>query len=272
MAAYAVAAGTALLFPHRPSHWPLIVLAHVALVAVALLAGRLRQRGGAAEIAADWYPLLVLPLLYLEIPVLNTAVWEGRFFDPVILAMEQRLFGGQPSTELAPSLPWPLLSELLHASYISYYPMIYGPPLFLYLKGRREDYRALLQPLVTAFLLHYLVFIFFPVQGPRYLFPAPGGEIAGWPFYSLAHTILEAGSSRGAAFPSSHMAVAVVQTVSAFRFLPRAAPLLLVATIGLGVGAVYGGFHYATDMVAGAMAGGLIAWLFAAYDDRGATR
>jgi membrane-associated phospholipid phosphatase len=109
--------------------------------------------------------------------------------------------------------------------------------------------------LMLGFFVHYLCFIYFPVQGPRYLFPPPGGEAAGGFFQALAHRVLEAGSAQGAAFPSSHVGVSVVQTLVAARFLPRLAPLLALLTLGLALGAVYGGFHYAIDAVVGALLG-----------------
>ncbi|MBW3553753.1 MAG: phosphatase PAP2 family protein [Gemmatimonadetes bacterium] len=278
MAAYTVVAAAALLFPHRPAIWPVVAAGHMALFCLALLIATVRPtlEGPAARrwlrVVADWYPLLIIPLLYSALDVLNTAVWDGRFFDPLILRGEEWLFGGQPSTTFARAVPWVPLSELLHAAYISYYPLIYLPPLALYLRGQRKEFQAMLWPMVTAFLLHYIVFIYFPVQGPRYLFPIPGGAVAQGPIFGLAHSILDTGSSRGAAFPSSHMAIAVVQTVSAVRFLPRAAPVILLATVGLGVGAVYGGIHYATDMVAGAMAGLAIALFFLQLDRRAGRR
>lgn len=278
MAAYAGVAAAALLFPHRPEGWPIVAVGHIAVVCLALLMARIRpalERPGAARwlrVIGDWYPLLIIPLLYSALDVLNSAVWDGRFFDPLILDIEQRLFGGQPSSTFARAAPWLPLSELLHAAYLSYYPMIYLPPLALYLRGRTKEFQAMLWAMVAAFLLHYVVFIYFPVQGPRYLFPIPGGAVAEGPIFGLTHSILETGSSRGAAFPSSHMAIGVVQTVSAFRFLPRAAPVLLLATIGLGVGAVYGGMHYATDMVAGAISGLAIALVVVQLDRRGERR
>jgi membrane-associated phospholipid phosphatase len=73
--------------------------------------------------------------------------------------------------------------------------------------------------------------------------------------YQLAHRLLEAGSSRGAAFPSSHVGVAVAQTLLTIRFLPRLAPLIGLLTAGLALGAIYGGFHYATDVAAGVLLG-----------------
>lgn len=268
VAGYALIAGAALVFPHRPPMWPVIAAGHVLLFALALQVARIRPRleqPGArrwAKVVADWYPLLIIPLLYSELDVLNSAVWGGRYFDAVILRIEERLFGGQPSVTMAPSAPWLALSEPLMVAYLSYYPIIYIPPLVLYLRGDRSAFRAMLAPLVLAFLVHYVVFIYFPVQGPRYLFPAPGGRIGEGAVFRLTQDILGAGSSRGAAFPSSHMAVAVVQTVAAFRFLPRAAPLLFIASVGLGVGAVYGGFHYATDMILGTVTGLAVALPF----------
>src|SRR5690606_19851180 len=100
-------------------------------------------------------------------------------------------------------------------------------------------------------LVSYLFFIYFPVQGPRYLFPPPGGGLEVGPAYRLAHRVLEAGSSQGAAFPSSHVAVATAQTALVARLLPRLLPAVALLSAGLAAGAVYGGFHYATDVVAG---------------------
>lgn len=274
VAGYAVLSAVALAFPGRPDSWPVIAAGHLALLALALAMGRMRHAaaGPAIRVVADWYPLLVIPLLYSELGVLNRAVWGGRYFDSVILAWEQAIFGAQPAASFAAAAPHLALSEALHAAYLSYYPIIYLPSLVLYLRGRRDAFASLLRPLVATFLLHYLVFVYFPVQGPRYLFPAPGGTVADGPLYQLTHRILEAGSSQGSAFPSSHMGVAVAQTVAAFRFLPRAAPLVLLASVGLGVGAVYGGFHYAIDMIVGALVGLAIGVASLALDRRVRTR
>ena len=100
-----------------------------------------------------------------------------------------------------------------------------------------------------------MFFIYYPVQGPRYIYEAPGGVIANGFFYGLAHQLLEAGSSRGAAFPSSHVGVSVMATMFTFIALPRIAPILVILTVGLALGAVYGGFHYATDAAAGMIFG-----------------
>ena len=101
--------------------------------------------------------------------------------------------------------------------------------------------------------LCYIVFVYFPVQGPRYFGP-PEGVPAG-PVRAFVLTVLETGSSRGAAFPSAHMAISTCQAVLTLRQQPRLGWLVAAITLGLGVGAVYGGFHYAIDMVVGAGVG-----------------
>jgi membrane-associated phospholipid phosphatase len=258
-AVYLLVSAVALLFPHRPRAWPVLLVVHLfgavlllgigpAPIALDWVAARWPRF---TRVAADWYVVALVPFLYKELAILNVAVHNGHYFDDIILRWEQQVFNGQPSREMAAAFPNLWLSELLHFAYISYYLIIYAPLLMLYLRGQTIDHQRAAFTLMLTFFAHYICFIYFPVQGPRYLFDPPGGAIANGPMYNLAHQILEAGSARGAAFPSSHVGVAFTQTAVAFIVLKRWAPLLVLLSTGLAVGAVYGGFHYATDAVAG---------------------
>ena len=73
--------------------------------------------------------------------------------------------------------------------------------------------------------------------------------------------MLEAGSSRGAAFPSGHVAIATVQASVCARFLPRLFPAVAVVAALLAVATVYGGFHYLLDALSGLALGLLVATL-----------
>lgn len=262
---YLLLTAPALLFPHRPDVWPLLFLAHLGvgtlLIVGALAPLRAPGRSRLLRVLGDWYPLLLMPALYLELPMLNGSLWGDHFFDDIIQSWEAGLFGGQPSATLAARWSWLPLSELLHLAYLAYYPLIYVFPALLYARREWEDFRATVFALMLGFTVSYVIFTVFPVQGPRYLFPSPGGDLAGGWLYRLTHTVLETGSSQGAAFPSSHAAIAVIQTVSAMRYLPRAAPVLGLITAGIAVGAVYGGFHYGIDMLAGVLLGVVLAVL-----------
>jgi membrane-associated phospholipid phosphatase len=265
-AGYLFVSGVALLFPHRPPAWLPLLMLHIAGIVLLLGIGPApiatnyiaTRWPRAARFIGDWYTLFIMPLLYTELAPLNVAVHNGRYFDDIILSWEEQLFNGQPSRDLAAAFPSLPLSEFLHFSYIAYYLIIYGPFLLLYLRGRRDAHQRAAFTIMLTFFAHYVFFIYFPVQGPRYLFEAPGGVIANGFFYNTAHQILEAGSARGAAFPSSHVGVSFAQTALTFLLLKRWGPVVLVLTVGLAFGAVYGGFHYATDAVAGMVYGLLL--------------
>lgn len=262
-AAYLIVAGAALAFPHRPAMWLPLLALHIAGIIILLQIGPYRSVLAALaarwprtiRVIGDWYALALIPALYTELAILNVSVFNGRYFDSVILGWEESLFGGQPSVELSRAWPFLPLSEFLHFSYLSYYLIIYGPPIYLYLRGKRAAHQQAVFTLMLTFFAHYVFFIYFPVQGPRYLFAAPGGEIARGFFYNLAHQVLEAGSARGAAFPSSHVGVSFAQAAFTWAVLPRVAPVLFFMSAALAVGAVYGGFHYATDALCGMLFG-----------------
>jgi membrane-associated phospholipid phosphatase len=110
---------------------------------------------------------------------------------------------------------------------------------------------------LLAFVACYAVFLPFPVQGPWYTWPHPPAVPDG-PVRDLVQRLLTAGSSRGTAFPSSHVAVSVAQTLALARVAPRLAPPAAVATVLLAAGAMYGGFHYGVDVAAGAALGGVV--------------
>ena len=205
-----------------------------------------------------WLPLALLFLLYSELPALIEAAGHRQSLDALVIGWEQAIFGLQPAQRWAVAMPWRALSEPLHLAYLSYYAIIYSVPAILWFTGRRDDFHEAVFALLLTFVACFACYIAFPVAGPRYLWPsnAPDGPMRG-----LAVWLLESGSSRGTAFPSSHVAVAVAQSVLAARFFGRRAWIIALPTAGLAGGAVYGGFHYAVDVIAGAALGALAAWL-----------
>lgn len=265
-AIYMAAAAVAFAFPARVDSWPWLLLAHAVVVAIfwplpfvaKAVAGLSERARGRLRSALDWTPLLIIPLLYTELAVLNQSVHGGAYFDNVIIGVEQKLFNGMPSDLWADAAPYLWLSEPLHAAYLSYYVIVFTPPLILFLQRRTEAFRTGMFTVMLAFFAHYVFFIFFPVQGPRYLYAPPGGHLATGYFYGIAHKLLEAGSAQGSAFPSSHVGVSVAQTLITLRLLPKFGVAAAVLTAGLAFGAIYGGFHYAADAISGAILGTVV--------------
>jgi membrane-associated phospholipid phosphatase len=204
------------------------------------------------NVLADWLPLALVPLLYAELPYLMAP--GASYHDAVVQRWEAALFGGQPARALAAAAPAPALSELLHLGYLSYYAIIYAPPLAFYFAGRRHAFGRAVLAAMACYAACFLAFALFPVQGPRYAWGAPPGVPDG-PIRALALFVLERGSSRGTAFPSSHAAVAIAQTVVTLRYDRRLGVAVAAASLTLMIGAVYGGFHYAIDVLVGGAAG-----------------
>lgn len=221
-------------------------MAHiVALIAVGALVSA-RRTG----VIVDWLPLVAIPFLYAELP----RIAVGRMHDDVVQQWEAAAFGTSPARWASAHWPSALISESLHAAYLSYYLIIYGPPVVLYMRGRLDEFRSTVEGLMMMFAICYLVFIVFPVAGPRYEWAPPPSVFDG-PVRRLALRILAAGSSRGTAFPSSHVAVAMVQAILASRRNVRTGLLLGALTSCVALGAVYGGFHYGVDVLAGGLLG-----------------
>ena len=233
------------------------VLAHAIALAIALwtvMQGRARW-----PLLADWLPLALGPFLYIELRWLIPGVGRPHS-DAMVAGWEQSLFPSNPSVTWAPGTQSLPLSELLHAAYLAYYAMVFVPPLLLYARGRRDAFARTLLALTIVYAACFLTYLVFPVDGPRFLLgpaAAPDGPIRRMTVALLAH-----GSSRGTAFPSSHVAASVVASLCALQFQRRTGILLAVITMLLAAGTVYGGFHYAIDAVAG-MVTGLLAWALA---------
>jgi membrane-associated phospholipid phosphatase len=210
---------------------------------------------------AAWLPLLAVPACYAALPAVAAGLGRVALHDARVIGWELALFGASPVLGLSARWPSRALSELLHAGYLSYYLLIYAPPAWLWWRAaRRPDdgaARAFAAAVFTVWLTFaccYAAFAWFPVQGPWYEWPAPA-TVPDGPVRRAVHALLHAGSSRGTAFPSSHVAVSVAHTVALARVAPRLAAPAAVATALLAIGAVYGGFHYGVDVVAGALVG-----------------
>lgn len=247
--------------------WPLLVVAHGLIVALVLLAPRARRAGAMGRFVGDWYPLLLLAGLYGEISVFT--LQQGVVHDAAIQALEQRVFGGQPSAAWIRWLPHPGLSWVMHTCYLAYYGILAAAPLGLWAARRHDAARRTILAIMVTFYLCYPVFLFFPVAGPRYFFPqAVNAATAIWPA-QLAQTLLDRADSWGAAFPSSHVAAAVVATGMAWRGWAALGRVLAPVTAGLTLGAVYGQFHYGVDAVVGLGLGLAVLWGVAWWGSRG---
>jgi membrane-associated phospholipid phosphatase len=255
---YVAIATAAVLAFSRADHagWNWLLTANALLAVLVLVAPAARRAGPVGRFIGDWYPMVLLGGLYAEVGILNVDL--GYQHDLLIQRLELWLFGSQPSYRWIREMPNPLLSWLLHGSYLAYYAILYASPLGLWLSGRHEAARRTIFVVMVTFYSCYVVFLFFPVAGPRYAFElAHNAATDVWPA-RVAQWVLDRGDSWGAAFPSSHVAAAVVAAGCSLRYWRPLGLALAPLTVGLVVSVVYGQFHYAVDAVAGLVVAGVV--------------
>ncbi|HYL56564.1 MAG TPA: phosphatase PAP2 family protein [Gemmatimonadales bacterium] len=229
--------------------WYWLLTAHALMVVLVLLAPAARRAGPLGRFVGDWYPMLLLGGLYAEVGVVNVDL--GFQYDQLIQRLELWVFGSQLSYRWIREMPNPVLSRVLHTCYLAYYAILYASPLGLWISGRRDAARRTIFAVMVTFYFCYVFFLFFPVAGPRYTFElAHNAATEVWPAL-LAQWLLDRGDSWGAAFPSSHVAAAVVACACALRYWRPLGLILAPLTLGLVLSVVYGQFHYAVDAVAG---------------------
>lgn len=247
-----------LLAPGRPADWWPHLFTHLGLlIAVALM--KYLPQHPAVRLLRDWYAIPLQALLYGELRFVNQLIATG-FYDAWLIPIESKLFGGtQPAVFFRALLPNRIFSEYVHASYFIYLLIpVFGALVFT-IQRRRDDFWLFLTTILMTFFSCYVIFILFPVAGPYYTFPRPDPGAMGYLFPRITRFVTESGASKGAAFPSSHVAVAVAAGTILHRLDRKLFWIVLPVVVGIALGVVYGGFHYAVDAVVGIVVGWVIA-------------
>ena len=198
-----------------------------------------------------WYPVLLLIYLYSESGLINNLFFDAPL-DPMYIALERLIFRCEPAMILPAKFNHRFLMEYFHFFYFTYY--LYLPVIgaVFYLRDRLF-FEEFLFAISLTLLSCYLIFIFFPAIGP---IPLRQGLYFGF-FTSLMDLIYRI-DIPGGAFPSSHVAAAVVCMVMVLRKIRILGLILIPFVASLIAATVYCRYHYAVDAVAGIIYGVLM--------------
>jgi membrane-associated phospholipid phosphatase len=251
-----------LLRPSRVSNWISWLFANfLCLVALGLLV-RNRQRSPAWEFLHDWYPVVMFIVCFEEVAHLSFLLRDA-WQDHYLLRFEAWMFPMPPTVWLG-RLGSPLVTEVMELGYFSYFLLFLIVGGLLYWGEDKRAFRQLTDATVLSYLLCYAAFILFPTEGPAHTlaphhnFPLPGGG----PFHWAVMLIQTHAGVHGNAFPSAHVAGAVVALIFAWRHDPKLGFWLTPLVILLCLGAVYDRYHYLSDVVAGVAVGAIpAAWM-----------
>ena len=277
--AYAALATLLIALFHNSTveHWGLLVGAHVAgLLAVhGLIQWHARgQPAKALDFLRNFYPVLLYIWFFCETGWINRMFFK-EFMDPLAIHADQALFGFQPSIVWMGKMPWLPLSEMFYAAYFSYYLMIGGVGLALFLRSRQQFFHFI-SVVSFVFYVCYVIYIILPIIGPRVFFEPVGGYIlpeqvrllaptagyppsvqAGWCF-QLMGFVYRVFESTGAAIPSSHVAVALCTVFFSFLYLRPIRYFHLALAVLLCLATIYCRYHYVIDVLTGLVAAAIL--------------
>lgn len=143
---------------------------------------------------------------------------------------------------------------LLEMAYLSCYPLVPVAVLTVYLAGLRDRIDGFWLVLLIATYLCYAITPMVPAFPPRALMedgtasskePSAGRAVNRW--------ILRHGSIHAISFPSAHVASAFAIALVLLHYAPLIGSVFLVIAILISLGAVIGRYHYAADVIAGAL-------------------
>lgn len=241
----------------RSDSWPSLVFAHSIIASCIVTLAVNAQRSPVIRFLHDWYPLAMFIFSFEEVArfsLLMVPNWQ----DHQLVAFEDWVFGLSPNLWFGRfHSPW--LSELMDLGYFSYFPMFPVAGGLLYARQDKRLFRNLMLCSVLMYFLSFSIYLAFPTEGPRHALPSlvlpPRGGLFNW----LVRTIQQHAGVHGNAFPSSHVGLALLCVVFAWRAgNKRLAAVLALCLIGIGAGSVYDAYHYLID-VAGGIAVAMVA-------------
>ena len=285
--AYMALVGLLILFFHNDTvpNWTGLLGAHVAGLVLLHCLIQVYARHKTVKLLdflRHFYPVLLYTAFFVETGSLNRMFFP-EYLDPMVARWEQGLFGCQPSVLFMEKLPWLAVSELFYISYFSYYVMIGGVGVALFLRNRQQFFHYV-SVVSFLFFVCYLIYIVLPVIGSRaffhqvegYSLPAatqalavtdtyPEAVQAGF-FFGAMRWVYRVFEAPGAALPSSHVVVALCTVSFSFRYLRRIRYVHLAVAVLLCLSTVYCRYHYVVDVLAGLVAAGVLIpagnWLY----------
>ncbi|MEA2031012.1 MAG: phosphatase PAP2 family protein [candidate division Zixibacteria bacterium] len=249
-------------------YWDEILFYVSMMVIVAIIIRYLDEnRSGLFRFIRLLYPILLFTFFYRTTGGVMSLIFN-QYFDWQLCTFEKTLFGINPTLFIDTNFLTPWLTEPFSLCYFCYYLMI---PVFFFIIYFRRDYlvvKSAMSAVSLMFFLSYLLFFLYPIEGPRWYFANfYQNSVEGSLFRPLVEMIIDKGAVHGGCMPSSHFGVAFVLLMYTFRYYRGWVAWATIAlVVGIGIGAVWGRFHYVSDIIVGGILGliaTLIIWKYA---------
>ena len=224
------------------------------------------------EIVRDWFPFLVILLMYYSLWGDATHLLITTDRDAALIALDQRLFHFQASVAIQRFISPPLTGwmEFAYAYHIFNIPLV---ACFLYVRRPRGRFREMMCGVLVVSFFGLLGYLVVPAIGPMYTlrhqYTVPLAQPLG--VFNRHVEFMDFARIRRDVFPSLHVGISFVVWLYARRNSRPLAWVLAPLVLSLWVSTVYLRYHYLVDCVAGLVLApvsyGLANWMFKRFGE-----
>jgi membrane-associated phospholipid phosphatase len=229
--------------------WNITLLAIVPIAAIEL-----------ARSTAIFLPPLYVSVLrdWLTVALFLVPYWQtGQFFQAPNHRTEERLLAFDhwlmPHTAGTSGTSRTGFGLILELSYLFCYPLVPLGLLALYVAGQRDHVASFWLVVLIATYLCYAITPFVPAFPPRDLAGSQPPAAQTGKARIFNRWILKHGSIHAISFPSAHVASTFAVSLALLRFTPVFGGIFLFISVWISLGAVIGRYHYALDVLLGAV-------------------
>lgn len=230
---------------------------------------RLESPGGAFafvrpywDIVRDWFPFLVILLMYYSLwgDATHLLVTEDR--DQMLIRWDEKLFGFQASVAIERFVT-PSLTAWMDFSYFFHVLNIPIVACFIYLRRARARFREMMVGMVVVSFFGLLGYLTVPAIGPLYTLRDQYTVPLNQPLavFNRQVEFMDFARIRRDVFPSLHVGISFLVWLYAYRNSKKLFWLLSPLVLSLWVSTVYLRYHYLVDILAGLILAPLCFWL-----------
>jgi membrane-associated phospholipid phosphatase len=204
------------------------------------------------EILRDWFPFLVILLMYYSLWGDATLLMVSADRDQALIALDQRLFGFQASLVLQRIIsPW--MTAWMAFAYFFHIINIPLVGCFLYVRRDRARFREMMSGLMVVCFFGLIGYLVVPAIGPMYTlrdqYTVPLHQSL--PGFNREFDFMNFARIRRDVFPSLHVAISFVVWLYAYRNSKKLFWILSPLILSLWLSTLYLRYHYLIDVVAG---------------------
>ncbi|MGH9445869.1 MAG: phosphatase PAP2 family protein [Terriglobia bacterium] len=204
------------------------------------------------QIIRDWFPFLVILLMYYSLWGKATLLLVTHDRDPMLLHWDKWLFGVEPTIYLQRIIS-PPLTAWMQFSYAFHLYVIPIVACFIYLLRPRARFREMMCGLVVVSFFGILGYLIVPAIGPMYtlhnLYTVPLSQPLA--VFNRQIQFIDLARVKRDCFPSLHVGISFLVWLYAWRNSKTLFWILSPFILSLWLSTVYLRFHYTVDCLAG---------------------